>query len=66
MQATAINRLDCLQRIGKSPVPPGVTEILGLEAAGEIVALGAGDVGGFTVGDEVMALLPGGGYAECT
>ena len=64
VQATAINRLDCNQRMGKVPVPPGVTEILGLEAAGVIASVGDGDVGGFRPGDEVMALLPGGGYAE--
>ena len=45
-------------------MPPGVTTVLGLEAAGVVVAVGAGDVGGLSVGDEVMALLPGGGYAE--
>ena len=64
VQATAINRLDCNQRMGKAPVPPGITEILGLEAAGVIVGVGDGDVGGLVPGDEVMALLPGGGYAE--
>jgi tumor protein p53-inducible protein 3 len=63
IKATAVNRLDCLQRSGKLPVPPGVTEVLGLEAAGVVVATGAG-VGGFATGDEVLALLPGGGYSE--
>ena len=63
VKATGINRLDCNQRAGKSPVPPGVTEVLGLEAAGIVVACSAG-VDALAVGDEVMALVPGGGYAE--
>ena len=63
VKATAINRLDCNQRAGKAPVPPGVTEILGLEAAGVVVSTGD-EVVGFSAGDEVLALLPGGGYAE--
>ena len=61
--ATAINRLDTMQRAGKSPVPPGVTEVLGLEAAGVVVALGEG-VDSLSLGDEVLALVSGGGYAE--
>ena len=61
--ATSINRLDTMQRRGKSPVPKGVTEVLGLEVAGVVVALGAA-ARGFHVGDRVMALVPGGGYAE--
>ena len=61
--ATAINRLDTMQRRGKSPVPKGVTEVIGLEVAGVVVALGAA-ARGFRVGDRVMALVPGGGYAE--
>lgn len=64
LHATAINRLDCIQRAGKAPVPPGVTEVLGLEGAGVVVAVGSGDVGGLSIGDEVLALLPGGGYAQ--
>jgi len=64
VHATSVNRLDCNQRAGKTPVPPGVTEVLGLEAAGVVVGVGSGDVGGLAAGDEVMALLPGGGYAE--
>ena len=65
IRSTAINRLDVLQRLGKAPVPKGVTEVLGLECAGEIVATGAGTASGrFRVGDEVLALVPGGGYAE--
>jgi putative PIG3 family NAD(P)H quinone oxidoreductase len=61
--ATAVNRADLLQRQGLYPPPPGASEILGLECAGE-VAERAPDVTGFDVGDRVMALLPGGGYAE--
>ena len=61
--ATAINRLDTMQRRGKSPVPKGVTEVLGLEVAGVVVSVGSA-VRAFTVGDHVMALVPGGGYAE--
>ena len=64
IRATAVNRLDCIQRSGKAPVPPNVTEVLGLEAAGVIAAVGSGSVSGLRVGDEVLALLPGGGYAD--
>ena len=63
VSATAVNRADLLQRQGKYPPPPGASPILGLECAGTIVALGAG-VHGPRVGDEVTALLAGGGYAE--
>jgi putative PIG3 family NAD(P)H quinone oxidoreductase len=63
VRATALNRADILQRRGKYPPPPGASEILGLEMAGEILALGAG-VSGWQVGERVCALLPGGGYAE--
>ena len=63
VKSTAINRLDLLQRTGKAPVPKGVTEVLGLEAAGVVVAVGE-KARSFSVGDEVMALVPGGGYAE--
>lgn len=62
--ATAVNRADLLQREGGYPPPPGASEILGLEAAGTVVALGPGDTGGWAVGDRAMALLSGGGYAE--
>jgi putative PIG3 family NAD(P)H quinone oxidoreductase len=58
-----VNRPDLLQRQGLYQPPPGTTEILGLECSGEVAALGVG-VTGFTVGDEVCALLGGGGYAE--
>lgn len=61
--ATALNRADLAQRAGLYPPPPGESEILGLEAAGKVAALGA-DVTGWSVGDRVCALLPGGGYAE--
>lgn len=63
VRATGVNRLDCMQRMGKSPVPKGATEVLGLEAAGVVVACGSLVIN-FRPGDEVMALLPGGGYAE--
>jgi putative PIG3 family NAD(P)H quinone oxidoreductase len=61
--ATAVNRADLLQRAGHYPPPPGASEILGLECRGRIAALGSG-VTGWQVGDEVCALLAGGGYAE--
>jgi NADPH:quinone reductase len=61
--ATSVNRPDLLQREGRYPPPPGASEILGLEAAGTVAALGA-EVGGFDIGERVMALLTGGGYAE--
>lgn len=61
--AAGINNADLLQRRGKYPVPPGASEILGLECSGTIAALGEG-VTGWSVGDEVCALLTGGGYAE--
>src|SRR5215470_12465042 len=61
-RATAINRADLAQRQGFYPPPPGASSILGLECAGEVAACGAG-VEGFAVGDRVMALLSGGGYA---
>jgi len=61
--ATAVNRADLLQRQGLYPPPPGASEILGLECAGEVIEI-ARDVAGWNVGDRVMALLPGGGYAE--
>ncbi len=61
--ATAVNRADLLQRAGNYPPPPGASRILGLECSGRIAALGDG-VTGWQVGDEVCALLSGGGYAE--
>lgn len=64
VKAAGINRPDILQREGKYNPPPGITDIPGLEAAGEIAALGNKDTGGWQVGQRVMALLAGGGYAE--
>ena len=61
--ATAVNRADTLQRIGKYNPPAGSTDIIGLECAGVISEVGAG-VTRFKVGDRVCALLAGGGYAE--
>ena len=61
--ASAVNRADLLQRSGFYPPPPGVSGILGMECSGRVAALGAG-VTGWSVGDEVCALLAGGGYAE--
>jgi putative PIG3 family NAD(P)H quinone oxidoreductase len=61
--ATAVNRADLLQRAGNYPPPPGASSILGLECSGTIVALGDG-VTGWQIGDQVCALLAGGGYAE--
>ncbi len=61
--ATALNRADLMQRAGNYPPPPGAPDILGLEMAGRIAAVGD-KVTGWQVGDRVCALLPGGGYAE--
>ena len=61
--ATSINRPDLVQRQGNYPPPPGDSEILGLEVAGTIEALGEG-VSGWKVGDRVITLVGGGGYAE--
>lgn len=61
--ASAVNRADLLQSRGHYPPPPGASEILGLECSGRISAVGEG-VEGLAVGDEVCALLAGGGYAE--
>ena len=64
--AAGVNRPDVLQRQGGYAPPPGVSDIPGLEVAGEIVALGAG-VEDLSAGDSVTALVAGGGYAEyCT
>jgi putative PIG3 family NAD(P)H quinone oxidoreductase len=60
--AAGVNRADLLQRQGFYPPPPGASLYLGLECSGRIAALGEG-VSGWTVGDEVCALLSGGGYA---
>ena len=65
VRTTAVNRADLLQRRGMYPPPPGASEILGLECAGEVLEVGkAVPAGRFRAGDPVMALLPGGGYAQ--
>src|SRR5256885_13216845 len=61
--ASAVNRADLLQRQGFYPPPPGSSDIIGLECSGTIAQLGEG-VTGWQVGDEVCALLAGGGYGE--
>jgi len=61
--AAGVNRPDVMQRRGKYPPPPGASDIPGLEIAGRVAALGAG-ARRFSVGDQVCALVSGGGYAE--
>lgn len=61
--AAALNRADLLQRQGKYPSPEGCPEWMGLEIAGQIIALGE-KVTGWKIGDKVCALLGGGGYAQ--
>ena len=61
--ASSVNRADTMQRQGHYPPPPGASDIIGLDCAGRIAALGEG-VTGWSVGDEVCALLAGGGYAQ--
>ncbi|WP_045821098.1 NAD(P)H-quinone oxidoreductase [Williamsia herbipolensis] len=61
--AAGVNRADLMQRQGLYPPPPGASEILGLEVSGTVAELGEG-VTDLAVGDEVCALLAGGGYAE--
>ncbi len=61
--AGAVNRADLLQREGHYPVPAGASPILGMECSGTVVAVGA-EVTQWQVGDQVCALLAGGGYAE--
>lgn len=63
VHATALNRADLLQRSGKYPVPKGASPLLGLEMAGVVEEVGSG-CSGWSVGDRVFGLLPGGGYAE--
>jgi NADPH:quinone reductase len=63
VEAAGVNRPDVLQRKGLYPAPKGHSELPGLEAAGTIAAVGEG-VDGFGLGDRVMALLNGGGYAQ--
>ena len=61
--ASAINRADLMQRKGMYPPPPGASDVMGLECAGEVIGLGS-KVQGFKEGDRVCALLAGGGYAQ--
>jgi putative PIG3 family NAD(P)H quinone oxidoreductase len=61
--AAGVNRADVMQRMGHYPPPPGAPEYPGLEVSGTVEALGDG-VAGWAVGDQVCALLSGGGYAE--
>lgn len=63
ISATAVNRADLAQRAGHYPPPPGESEILGLECSGEIVEVGR-EVSRDRLGEEVCALLGGGGYAQ--
>jgi NADPH2:quinone reductase len=63
VHAAGVNRPDVLQRIGNYPVPPGASDLPGLEVAGEVVG-GDLDGSGFRKGDMVCALVQGGGYAE--
>ena len=63
VKSTAVNRADLAQRAGLYPAPPGASEILGLECSGIIQEIGR-NVINRKVGDEVVALLSGGGYAE--
>ncbi|MBQ1022981.1 NAD(P)H-quinone oxidoreductase [Micromonospora sp. C95] len=63
VRATAVNRADLLQRQGHYPPPPGAPAYPGLECSGVVSATGP-DVAGVRVGDQVCALLAGGGYAE--
>ena len=66
VSASGVNRPDVLQRTGNYPVPPGASDIPGLEVAGEIIAGDASAMAaaGFKIGDRVCALVAGGGYAE--
>jgi putative PIG3 family NAD(P)H quinone oxidoreductase len=61
--AAGVNRADLLQAAGRYPPPPGASEILGMEVSGVVAAVGA-DVTEWSVGQQVCALLAGGGYAE--
>ncbi|AUH70047.1 MULTISPECIES: NAD(P)H-quinone oxidoreductase [Gordonia] len=61
--AAGINRADLMQRQGLYPPPPGITDIMGMEVSGTVAALGPG-VGDVAVGQEVCALIAGGGYAQ--
>ena len=64
--AAGVNRADAMQRAGNYPPPPGASDVLGLEISGTVASVGA-DVSEWMVGDNVCALVTGGGYAEyCT
>jgi len=63
VKATALNRADLLQKIGKYPPPPGESTVLGLEMAGIVEEVGFSVKQQWAIGDRVCALLPGGGYA---
>lgn len=63
VKAAGVNRPDVVQRLGRYPAPPGASDIPGLEVAGVVTETGAG-VSSIKVGDEVCALVAGGGYAE--
>jgi NADPH:quinone reductase-like Zn-dependent oxidoreductase len=66
-RACGINRLDVIQRMGKAMPPPGASDILGLEVAGEVVAIGPSSSSSscpFAIGDRVMCLVSGGAYAD--
>jgi putative PIG3 family NAD(P)H quinone oxidoreductase len=70
VRAAGLNRADLLQRVDRYPPPPGESDLLGLEVAGEVISAGSGCAGRgpggrtYAAGDRVMALLAGGGYAE--
>jgi NADPH:quinone reductase len=63
VRAAGVNRPDLLQRAGKYPPPPGAPDIIGLEVAGEVATVGP-DARRWAAGEQVVALLGGGGYAE--
>ena len=63
VSAAGVNRADLLQAAGLYPPPPGASELLGMEVSGVIAAVGD-DVDDWSPGQEVCALLAGGGYAE--
>ncbi|RLN99033.1 hypothetical protein DYB28_006382, partial [Aphanomyces astaci] len=67
VHAAGLIRLDILQRKGAYPAPPGASDVLGLDVAGEIVGFGpntTAESSGWKLGDKVCALLSGGGYAQ--
>src|SRR5579863_10455274 len=63
VMAAGVNRPDVAQRSGAYPPPPGASDLPGLEVAGEVVALGEG-ANKHKLGDKVMSLVAGGGYAQ--